>query len=201
MGAGMQNRKTIYDNKFWSAVFYGIGKSFLWLSGWSLGNKQPPLKKAMVIGGPHTSNWDFPLFMSFVAVSGLRVTYLGKHSLFEIPLLGRLFYYLGGIPVERGTSKASALVDEAVAQFNAAEDLYIGIAPEGTRKKVDHWKTGFYRIAVQAEVPILMAFLDAHTKQISIHDAPFYPTGDMEKDIADMQAFYASKKPINPENA
>nr|WP_281500727.1 lysophospholipid acyltransferase family protein [Kordiimonas marina] len=151
----------------------------------------PADAKLVAIAAPHTSNWDFPLFMSVVGVLRLRVRFFGKHTLFEGPF-GKLFYWLGGIPVERETKNAADLVNEAVEAFRTRDSLILGLAPEGTRSKVEKWKTGFYRIAVEAGVPIQFAYLDSRTREIGI-GPQFIPTGDKDADLAAIQAFYADK--------
>ncbi|NVJ98303.1 MAG: lysophospholipid acyltransferase family protein [Alphaproteobacteria bacterium] len=152
----------------------------------------------VVIAAPHTSNWDFPVFMAAVGYLRLNVSFLGKHSLFSGPI-GWLFYWLGGIPVDRDANTAKDIVGQAVAAFDERDELVLGIAPEGTRSKVTKWKTGFYRIALGAGVPILTAYVDSRTKEIGFGE-PFEPTGDMEADIAALQAFYTDKQGINPTN-
>lgn len=189
----------IYNNSFFSGCLYFVGKVFLKLGGWKvLADGFPEDNKVVVIAAPHTSNWDFPVFMAAVGYLRLNVSFLGKHTLFKGPL-GWLFYYLGGIPVEREGVAASDIVDQAVGAFEAREQLILGIAPEGTRSKVSKWKTGFYRIALKAGVPILPAYLDASKKEIGFGPL-FHPTGDLDADMAAIQAFYADKQGIKPAN-
>lgn len=195
----MSQRKTIYDNRFWLGLLSWYGKWFLKCAGWTIKGDQAPAKKMVVIAAPHTSNWDFPLFMAFVGVTRLRVSFLGKDSLFKIPVLGRLFYYLGGIPVEREGIKAKVAMTTALQVIEDADELVLGIAPEGTRSKVTKWKTGFYRIAKGANIPIGMAYVDSKTKTLGIHPEPFYPTGDMETDIEKIQLFYKDKTGVKSE--
>lgn len=195
----MQGRKTIYDNRFFAWLLHWFGKTFLWINGWTVHGAEAPEKKIVVIAAPHTSNWDFPIFMAYVGYSRLRVTYLGKDTLFQTPILGRLFYYLGGIPVERQGRKAANAMDAAVKAINESDEIVLGIAPEGTRSKVKKWKSGFYRIAEAADVSIGFAYLDTKTKVIGIHPTPFKPTGDMNADIKIIQEFYADKQGVKPE--
>ena len=191
-------RALIYDNRFFRWLLNATGRAFIRLWGWRVVGEVPDDKKLVFIAAPHTSNWDFPIFMSVVCHFGMRVRFLGKHTLFKGPL-GWLFYYLGGIPVDRAGRDASDAVDQAIEVFHAHDALILGIAPEGTRTKVRKWKTGFYRIAVGAGVPIGLAYIDSQKKAVGIHGV-FYPTGDMAADMATIQAIYAEKAGVNPDN-
>lgn len=190
--------KLIYDNRFFRTLFHWIGRAILRFGGWTIAGNFPTEKKYVAIAAPHTSNWDFPFFMGVVGAKNMRPLYLGKDTLFKGPL-GWLFYYLGGIPVDRSSPNAADIVDQVVAVFNEREHLVLGIAPEGTRSGVAKWKTGFYRIAQAANVPILLAFIDSSRKEIGFGPM-FQPTGDMEKDMKAIQAFYADKVGVNPQN-
>ena len=188
----------IYNNRFFSGLLYALGKGFLSMSGWKLINTPPAIAKYVVIAAPHTSNWDFPLFMSVVGLLRMKVSFLGKHTLFQ-GYFGKLFFWLGGIPVDRGTESASEIVDQVIKAFHENDHMILGIAPEGTRSRVKKWKTGFYRIALGAGVPIVPAYLDSATKTIGFGPA-FKPGGDMEADLLMLKTFYAGKKAINPAN-
>ena len=178
--------------------FRWMGKLIGWLSGYKVVTDLPDVKKVVVVAAPHTSNWDFPIFFSMVFHFNLRGRFIGKHTLFKGPL-GWLMRWMGGMPVNRGSEGKADIIDQVVELFNQNDELLLGMAPEGTRSYIDHWKTGFYRIAVGANVPIMMAYLDSKTKTMGISE-PFYPTGDMEADIATIQSFYADKEGINPKN-
>lgn len=188
----------IYNNRFFSGLLYALGKGFLGISGWKLVNTPPNISKYVVIAAPHTSNWDFPIFMSVVGLLRMKISFLGKHSLFE-GYFGRLFFWLGGIPVDRGTEAASEIVDQVIKAFFENDHMILGIAPEGTRTRVKKWKTGFYRIALGAGVPIVPSYLDGTSKTVGFGPT-FLPTGDMEADLLELQKFYADKKAINPAN-
>ncbi len=192
-------RALIYDNRFFRGVYYAISCLFLKAWGWRVEGNFPPFRKCIVVAGPHTSNWDFPIFIAVAAQQKLQVSFLGKHSLFEGPI-GWLFYYLGGIPVNRSDPSAATIVGQAVAAFDGRESLILGIAPEGTRSKVKKWKTGFYRIAEEAGVPIVCAYLDSRSKTVGFGKI-FHPSGDIDADMSDIQAFYADKQGVKPENA
>ena len=190
-------RKLIYNSRFFRMVMRVTGWTFLKITGWTVVGRLPDVRKFVAIGAPHTSNWDFPLFMSVVAHFDMRIRFFGKHTLFSGPF-GWLFYWLGGTPVVRDTKAASDLVNTAITTFADHESYVLGIAPEGTRYTTQGWKTGFYRIALAADVPILLCYLDASTKTIGLAHL-FYPSGDMDKDIADIQAFYRDKVGVNPQ--
>lgn len=164
--------------------------------GWKLdGNFPTHLRQYVVIAAPHTSWVDFPIAILARMSSGIMIHFIGKDSLFKPPF-GFMFRALGGTPVDR--SKSNNLVDAIVLIFKNRPDFKLGLSPEGTRKKVDKWKTGFYYIAKGAEVPIVMATLDFENKQIKISD-PYYTTDDKEKDFEYFKAFYKNVKGKNPE--
>lgn len=188
----------IYDNRFWRPILKGVSWLFLKLWGWKVVGEVPQTKKLVIIGAPHTSNWDFPIFLSMVGYLGLRVNYLGKHTLFKGPFAW-FFYYLGGIPVDRSSAEARDIVSQVVEEFSKREQIWLGISPEGTRKKVEKWKTGFYRIAQDAGMPIATAFLDKKTKQVGFGPI-FQVSGDMEADLKAMRAFFAKKTGVRAEN-
>ena len=164
--------------------------------GWKLvGNFPSHLKKYVVIAAPHTSWQDFPVAILARNVSGERINFIGKDSLFKGPF-GWLFKALGGAPVDR--SKSNNLVDAIIDIFNSREQFRLGLSPEGTRKKVDKWKTGFYYIAKGADVPIVMATLDFGKKQVKVSE-PYNPTDDKEKDFAYFHSFFEGVQGKKPE--
>lgn len=165
------------------------------LTGWSVSKEKPNLQKAVVIGAPHTSNWDFPLMLMAALLLHLEVNWIGKHTLFKGPM-GPIMRWLGGAPINRSATKN--FVDAVVEQFNTQEKLVILLAPEGTRKAVPHWKSGFYYMAHLAQVPIVMAAIDYKDKSVNIIKT-FTPTGDAEQDIAWMQIEYMRFHAKNPE--
>ncbi len=190
--------RLIYDNRFFSGLLNVLGRVILRAGRWKIVGEIPPIPKFVAVAAPHTSNWDFPVFMAVVGVLRIRVRFLGKHSLFRGPF-GWLFYWLGGIPVEREAGGAADVVSKACEAFQKHDELILGLAPEGTRSKVDKWKSGFYRIAVEAGVPIVLVFLNAKTRELGIGPT-FLPTGDRDADMAVIRAFYADKVGINPRN-
>ena len=175
-----------------------IAKFILYrLMGWKLNGQLPDLKKYIVIGGPHTSNWDFVLAICFVWILQVKVTILGKKELFVFPF-STIFRSLGVIPVERKKSQNQV---EAVAEmFNNREQFIIGLSPEGTRKKVTKLRSGFYNIALKANVPIVVGIIDGATKTIHIRP-PYYNTGNKTIDLEYYNSQYKSYKGIIPENS
>ena len=169
---------------------------FSTLLGWKLvGNFPSHLKKYVVIAVPHTSWHDFYIAILARNTSGEKINFIGKDSLFKGPF-GFIFKALGGAPVDR--SKNNNLVDAIVDIFESREEFRLGLSPEGTRKKVEKWKTGFYYIAKGAKVPIVMATLDFENKQVKVSE-PYEPTDDKEKDFAHFHAFFKGVKGKKPE--
>jgi 1-acyl-sn-glycerol-3-phosphate acyltransferase len=165
--------------------------------GWRLTGNAPPVSHCVIIFAPHTSNWDFPLLLLVRAGLGRRVSYLAKHTLLRFPF-GWLFRWSGAIPVER--SESHQLVEVLAATFRREPELWLAMSPEGTRAHTDHWKSGFYHLARTAEVPVLLAFIDARRRECGVGDL-IELTGDVESDLARIRAFYADKRGIVPERA
>jgi 1-acyl-sn-glycerol-3-phosphate acyltransferase len=164
--------------------------------GWSIQVCIPDLKKFIVIAAPHTSNWDFFWGILVVWLLKLKVTWMGKHSLFYWPL-GWFFRAIGGTPVHRNSSKN--YIAQMSELFEKSESLILALAPEGTRSKTDHWKTGFYYIARAAGVPILMGCFDYENRRLIIGDL-LYPTEDIEADFEKIRRVYQDKRGKNPQN-
>ncbi len=153
------------------------------------------IKKAVIIAAPHTSWHDFYMGVLLRAVLNVKTNFVGKKELFVFPI-GWIFRMLGGAPIDRHTKENKV---QAIAKlFNDKKEFRMAMSPEGTRKKVDKWRTGFYYIAKEANVPIIMFTLDFENKQNKISE-PFYPTDDMEKDFAFMHEFYKGVKGKIPE--
>lgn len=164
-----------------------FGRIALRLMGWHIQGEFPDVPRVMAIVAPHTTNWDFIVGVAAKFGLGLDVSWLGKHTLFKPPM-GPLFRWLGGIPVDRTASHD--VVTQTIQAFNEHERLVIVITPEGTRKKVERWRTGFYHIAFGAHVPILAIVFD--WKRRIIHIGPtFTPTGDVSRDLPEIQSLFA----------
>jgi len=185
------------------ALAYGLQKSpisqrlahfILRLIGWRAHAIRPHSSQYVIIGAPHTSNWDFGLMLLLMAAEQLPIRFMGKDALFRGPL-GPLMRSLGGIPVNRRES--TNLVDQIAAKFEEFDDLIIGLAPEGTRNKTKHWRTGFYYIAMKAKVPIAMAYLDYGNKIIGV-GPNFMPSGDLKADFEIIREFYTGVIGKNP---
>ncbi len=171
-----------------------LGRLAFRLLGWRLEGAIPDLPKFLIIAAPHTSNWDFLIGVCTLFAVSFRVSWLGKHTLFRWPARG-ILRWLGGIPVHRGRDQGH--VDRAIAAFREREQLILAIAPEGTRKKVPHWRTGFYRIALGAGVPIVPAWFDYRLKVVGFRD-PIVPTGDLDADMVRIRACYDGVTPRHP---
>lgn len=178
-----------------NVVSRAIGRWSMSLVGWNFEGAMPNEPKLVVIVAPHTSNWDFTLGVAALFALGFRVSFLGKHTLFKWPF-GTFMRWLGGIPVERSVSRDR--VSESVNAFNASEQLILAVAPEGTRKLVSGWKSGFYHVALGAGVPIVPVAFDYGPKVIRI-GVPFRPTGDRGSDIAMLKEFYRGVIAKRPE--
>jgi len=174
-----------------------ISKFILYtLMGWKIvGTYSKDLKKFIIVGAPHTSNIDFVLGALMKYITGLPINFIGKHSLFKPPY-GFIFKALGGTPVNR--SKSVNMVQAIIDVFNEKEEFILAISPEGTRKKTEKWKTGFYHIAKGANVPIIFNTFNFEKKQYFI-SKPYYLTGNMEKDFLYFHNFYKDIKGKYPD--
>lgn len=190
-------RTTVFSTPLLTPLLRLLAMGVLKLSGWKAIGKEIDHQRFVLIAAPHTSNWDFPLMLAVVLKLKLRVYWMGKDTLFPFPI-GWLVKWLGGIPIDRSTSHN--VVNETIRQYAEHEELIVLIPPEGTRSKVDRWKTGFYHIASKAKVPILLGYVDTASKEAGIADF-FHVTGNLEDDMQEIRAFYAAKKGINAENS
>ena len=178
-------------------MFRFLSKIYLRLGHWkAVGEFPPSLKKAVVIVGPHTSSSDVFVCLAFRKVLHLeRFKFIGKQELFKAPF-GFIFRWLGGIPVDR--FHRHGFVEQVADMFNNREEFIIGLSPEGTRKKVDRLRTGFYHIATEAKVPIMMIGLDFEHRQM-IFAEPFFPTNDELADFDHILRFFGPIKGKHPE--
>ena len=151
--------------------------------GWKVIGYLPKKEKYVIAVVPHSSYFDLIIAVLIRTYSGLKIKFIGKKELFN-PITSFLFKYLGGIPVDR--SKKLNIVDEIVDLFKSGKIKILAIAPEGTRKRVKKWKTGFYYIALKANLPILMVSFDYMRKEVKINDK-FYPSGDIDKDFIELE--------------
>ena len=172
-----------------------IARLILRLGGWTAVGGQLDVPKAVIIAAPHTSNWDGFWALVYKVSVGLDVRFFAKHSLFWFPL-GTILRALGGVGLDR--RRAGSAVDQAIEMFRDEESFYFGLAPEGTRRKMPGWKTGFYRIATGADVPVYLGFLDFGKKRVGI-GPHFKLSGDPEADLAVCHEFYAGIEGRRPE--
>jgi 1-acyl-sn-glycerol-3-phosphate acyltransferase len=163
------------------------------LLGWSFAGEVPPHPKFIVLGAPHTSNWDFVVFLAALEHFGLRARFLAKRGLFRWPF-GPLFRALGGIPVG---GPGPGAVPEAIAEFRDSDEMILVIAPEGSRAWVPHWRTGFVAIAEAAGVPIVLAGLDFSARTLTIGPVIDYE-GDLDALMARARDFYAGMSGLHP---
>ena len=164
------------------------------LFGWRVDGILPDLPKYIIIAAPHTLNWDFILFLDIIFRLKINASYMGKAELFR-SLFGWFFYYCGGIPVDR--SKPTGLVEQTVEACERAEQFILVIAPEGTRHGVKEWKRGFYHIARNAGIPIVLVKVDGKHKIVHVGEI-FHPSGDMEVDMKTIQDAFKGMKGIRP---
>jgi len=185
---------TIFNTPILSGIYHYLAKSMMRLAGWHVEGALPDLPKFVLVGAPHTSNWDFVLFLGVIFSLRANVRFMGKAELFRFPI-GWFFRYCGGVPVDR--KKSTGLVEQMVRVSNESEKFILTIAPEGTRHHVQGWKRGFYHIAKSAGIPIVMAIVDGRHKTVRIGQV-FHPTEDIEADIKSIQEIFAGIVGIHP---
>jgi 1-acyl-sn-glycerol-3-phosphate acyltransferase len=187
--------RTIFDTPVVKTCLRGLSLAFLKMVGWKVHGTLPPgVQKCVLIAAPHTSNWDLPYTLMTAFALRLPIYWMGKQSIFSPPF-GAVMRWLGGIAVNR--SQSSNMVQSCAQSLVEAQGpVFLVVSPEGTRSKTRYWKTGFYYIALQAQVPIVLAYMDYSRKQSGLGPL-FYPTGDIEKDMVEIQAFYAPFKGKN----
>ncbi len=168
---------------------------FVRVWGWQIEGEAPAARKFVAIGGPHTSNWDFVFFLAVIHHLGIRPKVLGKHTLVRGPF-GGLMRRWGVIPVRRDHPENT--VERVREAFDQDEEMALVIAPEGTRAKADHWKSGFYTITVGAEVPLVMAAIDGPTKRIRVSE-PFELTGEVAVDMERIRSFFDGWHGLRPD--
>lgn len=162
--------------------------------GWAAFNANPDLRKCVVIAAPHTSNWDFVYFLGAATTLDIPLSFMGKQQLFRWPI-GRAMRELGGVAVDRSASRN--YVQSIAEEFGKRDAFMLTIAPEGTRSAVGRWKTGFYHIAMQAKVPLVIGMMDYARKRVGLAEA-FWPTGDYAEDMKKVLAFYQTTTPKYP---
>lgn len=181
-------QRTLFENRFLMGVLSRPAAFMMRRAGWRIEGQPPTLPKYVIVGAPHTSNWDFVVMLGAIFTVGIEMFWLGKHTLFTPPF-GGLFRWLGGIPVDR--RQANGLVDQLVDVFHAHQKLVLVIPPEGSRKKLKTWKSGFYHIARGAQVPMALVVMDYGRKVVGFGPV-MTPTGDVEADMTSIRSFFAS---------
>ena len=174
-----------------------LGATLLRVGGWKVVLAQPVPARCVVIFYPHTSNWDTAIGLCVTFMIGLPVRFAGKDSLFKVPCLGPLLVRWGGIPVNR--REHTGFIEQMTALFRRHGEFRLAIAPEGTRGRAPHWKSGFYHLARAAAVPLALGFIDYPRREVGL-GAYIDLTGDRANDMARIRAFYADKRGRHPEN-
>lgn len=172
-----------------------LGRWALRLAGWTVRGQIPPLPKFVAVVAPHTSNWDFVVGVAAMFALDLRVNWLGKHTLFRWPI-GGVLRWLGGRPVRRDAPEG--VVADIAATIREQPRFILALAPEGTRRRVEQWRTGFYHIAQAAHVPIVPVALDWGHREIVIGD-PADPVDDAPRAIAALQRKYRREMARHPD--
>jgi len=185
---------TIFNTPILSKFFHYLTRFIMRLIGWRVDGKLPDLPKFVLIGAPHTSNWDFVLFLGVIFTLRANVRFMGKAEVFRFPI-GWFFRYCGGVPVDR--SKSTGLVEQMVDACNKSDKFILTIAPEGTRHHVSEWKRGFYHIARNAGIPIVIAVVDGKHKEVRMGQV-FHPTENMEADMKTIKGIFEGVVGINP---
>jgi len=179
-----------------SNVFlYWLGRIWFWWFGWETEGEPPQVERAVIIAAPHTSNWDMPHMMAAAWVFRMKISWMGKHTLFKPPL-GWLLRVLGGLSIDRRAPQGTV---RAIADsFRPGEKLFLAVPPSGTRSKREMWKSGFYWIATEAEVPIAAGYLDFARRRACLGFV-FEPTGEVSEDMDRIREFYAPVRGKFPE--
>lgn len=173
-----------------------IGRSLFRLMGWKIDYRLPDDPKMLIIFAPHTSNWDVIHALPATFVLGLKANWLVKSNIYIGPLKW-LINWLGGVPIDR--HKKENKVEMIARAIKEADQIVLGLSPEGTRSYTEYWRSGFYHIARMANIPIHFGFIDYPSKTIGAHPG-FTPSGDIEADMQKIRAFYEDKRGKYPKN-
>jgi 1-acyl-sn-glycerol-3-phosphate acyltransferase len=187
-------KTTIFNTPILSKFLHYATRLVFRLVGWHVEGNLPDLPKFVLIAGPHTSNWDFLMFLGVIFYLQANVRFMGKAELFRNPF-GWFFYWCGGIPVNR--KKSQGLVEQMVDACKKSDKFILTIAPEGTRYKVSEWKMGFYHIAKNAEIPVVIAIVDGKKKTMRVGQV-FHLTENMDADTKAIQGCFEGMTGINP---
>lgn len=176
-------------------ILKSFSKTILKLAGWQLNVVLPEENKFVLIGAPHTSNWDFPLALLTFWTLDQKIYWVAKIQMFWGPLY-YLFTFLGGIPVDRSSSHG--FIEQIAKRFNQADEMVLTISPEGSRSKTDYWKSGFYHIAISAKVPICLAYIDYSRRTLGFEQV-LYPGDNIDADMEIIADFYKNIKGKRPQ--
>ena len=159
--------------------------------GFRLQGGVPAVPKYILVGAPHTTNWDFVIFAGVVGELGIKPSFIGKHTLFKWPMK-RFMHDIGGIPVDRSTP--GGYTAHVIERIRQAEEIALVIAPEGSRTSDGRWRSGFYHIAHGAGIPFVPAWVNYETRRAGLGEA-IMPSGDFHADLAKVAAFYQRQRP------
>jgi 1-acyl-sn-glycerol-3-phosphate acyltransferase len=176
-------------------VLRQCGRLWLWAAGWEVVGARPSVPRAVFVAAPHTSNWDMPFMTAVAWAMDMKLYWMGKHTLFR-GVWGGFFRWFGGIPVDRRASQDT--VRQVGAVLRGADQMFLAVAPEGTRSLREHWRSGFYHIAREAQVPIACGFLDFRRKRGGVGPV-FETTGDPALDMERLRSFYVGIDGAHPE--
>ena len=188
---------TIFDTPVVRSLARRASIGLLRLFGWQLEGQPPDRSKFVLIAAPHTSNWDLPVMLAIAFVYQIKVYWMGKHTVFRGPM-GPVMKWLGGIPIDRRSPHN--MVNQAAAQFGTVDDLILAVPPAGTRGWTRSWKTGFYYIAHEAQVPISLGFLD-YGRKVGGFGPTLTTSGDIQADIVQIREFYDKVTAKHPDKA
>jgi 1-acyl-sn-glycerol-3-phosphate acyltransferase len=177
---------TIHETVIIRTLMRWLASCFFLCTGWKAEGQKPDMDRYVVIAAPHTSNWDFIYTLALAFIFRINPRIMMKDAWFRWPL-GPLFRWLGALPIDR--SRSRNVVAQSIEAFQKAPRMVLVVPPSGTRRKVQYWKTGFYRIACGAGVPIALGFLD-YGRKVGGFGPLFHPTGDIERDMAAIRDFY-----------
>jgi 1-acyl-sn-glycerol-3-phosphate acyltransferase len=187
-------KTTIFNTPILSIFLRFIANLILRMVGWRVEGKLPDIPKYILIGAPHTSNWDFVLFLGVIFHLQANVKFMGKAELFRNPF-GWFFYWCGGVPVDR--TKSQGLVEQMVDACEKSDKFILTIAPEGTRYKVSEWKMGFYHIAKNSGIPVVLAIVDGARKIVHMGQV-FHLSENMDVDIKAIKGYFSGMVGVNP---
>jgi 1-acyl-sn-glycerol-3-phosphate acyltransferase len=177
------------------SILYWLAGTYLTVAGWKIHGGPPSEPKYVLVAAPHTSNWDVPHMLAIAFRCRVRVRWAGKHTLFRAPF-GGFMRWLGGIPIDRRAKHGA--VEQLVDALRSAETMALAISPEGTRRRTEYWKSGFYHIARLAQVPMIAGVLDYGTKT-AIFGPAMWPTGNVREDMDRLRSFFEGRTGCHPE--